>query len=104
MWRRQQSTANNDISGFGLSIFSAGGGPGSGVGGFGLSIFPAGGGPGSGVGGFGLSISGSAGSSGFGLLIFAFQWYATNYIKISVRFQLLHTNLFRIPVIAHKFD
>ena len=48
-------------SGFGLSIFPAGGGPGFGVGGFGLSIFPAGGGPGSGVGGFGLSISPAGG-------------------------------------------
>ena len=45
VWRRQQQHKNdNNTSGFGLAVFPAGGGSGSGVGGFGLAVFPAGGG------------------------------------------------------------
>ena len=50
---------NNNTSGFGLAVFPAGGGSGSGVGGFGLAVFPAGGGSGSGVGRFGLDFNGT---------------------------------------------
>ena len=68
---------NNNISGFGLLIFSAGGGRSARVGGFGLLIFPAGGGRSARVGGFGLLIFPAGGGrsarvGGFGLLIFRF--------------------------------